>query len=458
MKRFLGLAAVLLLLWSVASGDASEMVRVEPKASKELLANPGMGWQTFHRFADEDKNLEGLPSGNAYFRFYWREIEPRNGEIDFAKFDQLLARARKAGQTLSVRVMCTGSGQYMDVPKWLKDEGCKGVEFNFEGRKHWVPDFEDPLFQKTHYRLIKELGRRYDGHPDLDVVDIGSVGLWGEWHMSGCKEVESGKAVAMPSVETRLAIIKAWCDAFPKTSKVMLIGSEEGMSRATAQGYGWRADCLGDMGGFSKNWNHMQHFYMQQLERTHALEAWKSAPVAYESCWDMRKWKEAGWDVDFIFDYALKTHASYMNNKSAPIPAGTRRQIEKFLMKLGYRLVLKSLEHEKAGTVGGNLGMTMEWENTGVAPPYRDEVLAIRLRSLALNKTTIRYTGVSIRNWLPGSKKMEISMPIPNSFSPGEYGLAVGVINPKTSEPAIKLGIEGIDADGWYRVSTVTVR
>ena len=98
-------------------------VTVMPRESDELLANPGMGWQTFHRFAEEDKNLEGLPSTSAYFRFYWKEIEPVEGEIDFAKFDGLLARARKAGQKLAFRIMCAGTRKdYMFVPQWLKAE------------------------------------------------------------------------------------------------------------------------------------------------------------------------------------------------------------------------------------------------------------------------------------------------------------------------------------------------
>lgn len=37
--------------------------------SDELFANPVMGWQTFYRFADDDPNLQGLPSASAYFRF-----------------------------------------------------------------------------------------------------------------------------------------------------------------------------------------------------------------------------------------------------------------------------------------------------------------------------------------------------------------------------------------------------
>ena len=52
----------------VSTHAASTTVRVEPRESDELFANPGMGWQTFHRFADDDPNLQGLPSASAYFR------------------------------------------------------------------------------------------------------------------------------------------------------------------------------------------------------------------------------------------------------------------------------------------------------------------------------------------------------------------------------------------------------
>ena len=53
-------AATLLLLAPAVSDSAvgaGDRVTVEPKETDALLANPGMGWQTFQRFADEDRNL-----------------------------------------------------------------------------------------------------------------------------------------------------------------------------------------------------------------------------------------------------------------------------------------------------------------------------------------------------------------------------------------------------------------
>ncbi len=444
-------------VWKHSGSPA--LTRTAPRETDELLSNPGMGWQTFHTFADEDKNLRGLPSASAYFRFYWREIEPKEGAIDFAKFDALLAHAQRDGQKLAFRIMCTGSGSYMDVPGYLKEQGCRGTEFLYGGSKHWVPDFEDPQFQKSHFQLIRELGRRYDGHPDMDLLDIGSVGLWGEWHMSDTKATDTGAAVPLPSVEMRRKIIDAWRSAFPKSSKVVLIGSDEGMERAEKSACGWRADCLGDMGGFSKTWNHMDNYYLQQLEKTGANEAWRTGPVAFESCWDMRKWKESGWDIRYIYDYALRCHATYMNNKSAPIPAGTRAEVERFLRRLGYRLVVRSVEHTKSAVPGDELAVSIVWENAGVAPPYRDYRVSIRLAGASDRpaKPIIVTTETSIRGWLPGSHTTKAAVRVPRTVRPGRYELSVGLVDPVTKTPAVRLAIEGRDAGGWYPVSHLDI-
>lgn len=346
----------------------------EPRETDELLCNPYMGWQTFHRFADEDENLEGLPSSVAYFRFRWSELEPRDGEINFSLFEELLERAREAGQRLAFRVMCAGTDPRNPPysPEWLGEKGVEFYEYTRQGSgRFYVPDMDSTIFQDHHFRFLKVLGERFDDHPDLDLVDIGTVGLWGEWHMSGTE-------VDMPCSETCPKIIDCYREAFPKSLKAMLIGAVNidlpGQGDAhrygLESGAGWRADCLGDLDGFSKTWNHMTNCYPQAVKNTGAEGAWKSAPVAFESCWDMRKWVVEGWDVRYIFDYALSYHASYINNKSAPIPNSTRSEVERFLQKLGYRLVLRRIEAPDIVNPGAETRINMLWENVGVAPPY----------------------------------------------------------------------------------------
>lgn len=458
MKTLTAIAfAAGILPCSVAAAEGDKTVTVKPQRTGELFPNPGMGWQTFHHFADDDKNLADLPSTSAYFRLYWSEIEPEEGRIDFPHLDGLLKRARQAGQKLAFRVMCAGtSRQEMYVPRWLRGKGCPGFEYKYHDRgpTHWIPDMDHVIFQNAHFRLIGELGKRYDGHPDVDLLDIGSVGLWGEWHMSGT-------GLKVPSLKTRLALIDAWCRAFPKTPKVMLIGDADGMKHATASGCGWRADCLGDMGGFSKTWNHMEHFYKQQIRKTDTQSAWRKAPVAFESCWDMRKWQAEGWDIRFIFDYALELHASYLNNKSAPIPAGTRDEIERFLRRIGYRLVLRQLQHARRTRARSNLAVSMQWENAGVAPPYRDYVLAFRLKREEQAEKgqapSMVTTRTSIKGWQPGRFEVSATLRLPGDLEPGRYELALGLVDPSTGKPSVRLAIVGRAGDGWYPLSHIEV-
>ncbi len=94
----------------------------------------------------------------------------------------------------------------------------------------------------------------------------------------------------IPRRNMTIKIVDAYLAAFQKTPLVMLIGGGDMLRYVVENGAGWRADCLGDMGGFSKNWCHMRMAYPRLLPEADAVGAWRSAPVAWETCWDMRKW------------------------------------------------------------------------------------------------------------------------------------------------------------------------
>ena len=447
---YLVLLGSILIASEIAEG---QMVEVKPKETDDLLANPYMGWETFHRTADADGSLAGLPSSTAYYRFYWRQVEAEKDQINWPLFDDVLRRARGAGQKLAFRIMICGTHRdYNYSPDYLKEEGYPGFEYSRGGgRKHWAPDLDDAGVLERHLWVIRALGERFDGHPDIAHVDIGSVGLWGEWHMSG-----TGRP--MPSQETCRRVVDTYFDAFPNTELVMLIGPLEELKYATSKGAGWRADCLGDMGGFGSRWCHMRDFYPQQIEKAGMEDVWKTAPVAFETCWDMRKWKDEGWDIDHIFDWALSVHASYINNKSAPLPEGVRPQVERLLRRLGYRFVLRSLRHPASVERGGKLAVEMDWENVGVAPCYADYVPAVSLIDSDGKRAWVGLGASTTRTWLPGRFTMEKGFPLPASVAPGEYGVEIGIVEPSSLTPVIRLAIEGRTESGWYPLSRVTLR
>ena len=454
---------------------SAQVVTVRPQETDELLANPGMGWETFHRTRDKDKSLpDWIPSTVHYARWGWGVLEPQPGEIDYGFLDKTLQETRAAGQKLAFRVMCcsTSPGEPYH-PNWLKDVGGKVLMVDYGSQDGLaIPDLDDPNTLARHLHFISRLGQRYDGHPDIDHIDLGSVGWWGEWHMSG------SKTATMPAMANRKQIIDAYFDAFPKTPLLMLIGDTECLAYAAARGAGWRADCLGDMGGFSSNWNHMRNAYPQLVRDSGVQNTWQTAPVAWETCWEMRRWVKEDWSLRYIFNYALAMHGSYINNKSAPLPQGdnVRPEVERFLRRLGYRLVLRELRHPEHARVGDALTIEMQWQNVGSAPCYRPYRVAYRLSDDRGNAKTLVGTA-TVNKWLPGSVgafddeflRQPPDLPpgeaisvtdhvtLPKDLPAGPSRLAVGVIGETSMEPVVRLAIQGRSADGWYPLSRITV-
>jgi len=466
---FLGITAVL-----AAGQDAVQQVTVAPEESDEILANPGMGWETFHRTSQQDRSLPPwIPSTVHYARWGWGELEPEPGKIDEAFLDTVLRETHDSGQKLAFRVMCCSTSLgHPYHPKWLKQVGGRILEADYEGRGPFpIPDMDDPAVLDRHLDFIRRLGQRYDGHPDLDHVDLGSIGWWGEWHLSGSKNCK------LPSLENRKKVVDAYLAAFKKTPLLMLIGGGECLKLAADHGCGWRADCLGDMGGFSKSWCHMRKGYPVWIKEAGIQDVWKTAPVAWETCWDMRKWVDEGWPLRYIFNYALACHASYINNKSAPLPQAenVRPELERFLRRLGYRLVLKELKHPAQARPGEKLPLAMKWQNVGSAPCYRPYRLAYRL-SDDRGRSRVLVSQVTVRDWLPGSVDLfteeffkdppdlppgdvvavSDSVPLPPELAAGDYSLSIAVVG-DDEKPAVRLAIRGRADDGWYPLSTLHV-
>lgn len=473
MKR-IALAVIAIGLMTVVFAQDLQIV-VTPETTDEILANPGMGWETFHQTSKQDKSLPPwIPSTVHYARWGWGVLEPEPGKIDYTFLDKLLGETHKAGQKLAFRVMCCSTSKGLPYhPAWIKDAGGKELIADYERRGPYpIPDMDDPVVLKLHLDFIKRLGKRYDGHPDLDHVDLGSIGWWGEWHLS------HSKSCKLPTPENRMKVVDAYLAAFKKTPLLMLIGGKECSAYAAHQGTGWRADCLGDMGGFGKSWNHMRKGYPVWIAESGLQDTWKTAPVAWETCWDMRKWINERWSLRFIFNYALACHASYINNKSAPLSKDedVRPEVERFLRRLGYRLVLAEMKHPAKAQAGAKLEVAMKWRNTGSAPCYRPYRLAYRLSNENGYSKTFAST-VAVNRWMPGSIEMfteeffkepkdlppgEVNnvmdaFTVPNDAGPGTYCLSIGVVEPSMGLPVVRLGIKGRATDGWYPLSKITV-
>ena len=465
---------VLLGLTCTYATDQTETVIITPKETGDILANPGMAWETFHKTANEDRNLPSwIPSTIHYARWGWKVLEPEQGKIDYEFLDGVLQETRESGQQLAFRVMCCSPYPRRTYhPEWLRDIGGEIVKTRHgDSAEVEVPVLDDPKILAAHLDFIKRLGARYDGHPDITRLDLGSVGWWGEWHMS-----RSSNA-SMPTPETQKKVLDAYLAAFQMTPLVMLIGGNDMLRHAVENGTGWRADSLGDLGSFSPTWNHMFGSYPKRIQAIQDLEAWKNGPIAFEPPAAVSEFVEKDWPLRWIFNYGLAVHGSSFSGKSGRLPDDDhfREELERFLRRLGYRLVLREFQHPKKVKAGGNLELSMKWQNTGSAPCYKPYRVAYRL-SNDKGYENVVVGKVTVNKWMPGEIELfteeffkepadlppgEVvdvadSLQLPDDMTPGTYTLSIGIVD-ESREPVVQLGIEGRAKDGWYPLTTMTI-
>ena len=447
-----------------------EPVRFRPEPIEDILYNPHMGFQTFQHFngdplfdgkrwtevgptefsgkPDSLENPDHPYTTVAYCRWYWDTIEPAEGEFRWEIIDTALKTARERSQTLAVRVMCHDSAGEHDVPKWLRDKGARGGRVDLrrgQKTKYWVPDYSDPLYIEHWTRLNAELARRYDGHPDLESVDCASIGPWGEWSTKPVK----------PPMWARAALIDCYTDNFHKTPLLMQFDDPDSLRHGVERGTGWRADCLGDMGGFRPDWSHMEDSYPQGIIYGGAEEAWKTAPVAFEVCWVMKHWHENGWDPEYIFDQAVKWHFSQFNTKSSAVPDEHWPAVERCLKRMGYRLVLRKFHCAPRVRRGSMMRFHTWWENRGCAPLYRPYDFAVQLEGL--ESTATLKTDADVTKWLPGDALYDGGVGIPYGLPTGKYTVRVGLLDRWTGEPRIRLAQKGRAEDGWYDLGEIEI-
>jgi len=460
--RFKSICAIVAIALSAALvfGQSNDVI-VRPKEIHTVLVNPGMGIQTFQRFNGDALNpglrwSEAGPttvvkppavkpdfpkSSISYCRWFWNVLEPEHGKYDWHIIDLALKEARAHHQTLAIRMM--PYDQHHPLPEWYRNSGARRANKPTDKDGNiWQPDFSDPLYLKYWGQLVKAAGARYDGNPHLQMVDISSVGYWGE-----------GWSDYMPPFKYQKPLIDIYLKAFKRTPLLMNFDEQQALTYGTEHGAGWRLDCWGDM---RSPWGAMLDEYPEQIVRAGIQNIWERSPVSLESCGVPGSWFKHGYNLNYILQQALRWHVSSVNIKSSAIPPQWKKQFEEFEKEMGYRFILRRLEYPKEVRPGEMMPVHMWFLNAGVAPVYKNYILAVELKS-SEGKAIIK-TSADVRKWLPGDAVFDGTLFVPQTLKPGEYHFRVGLLDPRTGLPALKLAIEGRQPDGWYDLGTIDVR
>jgi Domain of unknown function (DUF4832)/Beta-galactosidase len=477
ITRYFLLVAIFLCLLPLRTfaQNPDHLTIIKPREINDVLTNPGMGFMTFQRFNGDDLNegagwTEGFPidyqtfDGNltnknhpattiAYLRIYWKYLEPEMGTYRWDMLDKALEVARSRGQSLLLRVAPYGTGNERDVPEWYRKIVGPGKNWKYNNPVNaWMVDPEDPRYAEYFGGIVRALGDRYDGHPDLEAVDISIVGAWGE-----------GAGSELLSETAREALINAYTDSFRKTPLIALLMDKKTNMYADSQiPVGWRVDCIGDLGFWASEqngWSHMYDFYPREIIIENLQDDWKKSPISFEICGTFLTWRDEQKynkdQVKYIFDQSLKWHMSSFNAKSSPVPEEWQDLVNDWLIKMGYRFVLRRFTYPDAVHQNGRLPFTTWWENKGVAPCYKDFTLAIRLKTS--NNESVFVTDANVKEWLPGDIVYDNSFFIPADFPLGICDVQIAIVDKMKHEPRVSLAIEGKGSDGWYQLGKINI-
>jgi hypothetical protein len=466
---------LILISSGVIAQNPEHLTIIKPVVTDDVLTNPGIGFMTFQRFNGDALNTgagwtEGFPieyqefDGDltnqnhpattiAYWRIYWKFIEPEKGNYRWDMLDKALEVARSRGQSLLLRIAPYGTGDQRDVPDWYREMVGPRRDWKYNNPVNkWVVDPEDPRYAQYFGGMIRALGERYDGHPDFEAIDLSIVGAWGE-----------GAGAGLLIQEAREALVDAYTESFKKTPVISLLMDKKTMEYANSRiSVGWRVDCIGDLGFWADEqhgWTHMYDYYPRQIINTGVQHSWKTSPLSFEICGTFLSWRDRqGYgreEVKYIFDQSLKWHISSFNAKSSPVPPEWEDLVDDWLRKMGYRFALRRFTYPTNLRTNEKLTFTTWWENLGVAPCYKNFTMAVKIRNA--NREFVFVTEADLLDWLPGDIVHDDSFFIPADFPVGVANVQVAIIDKLNFEPRVKLAIEGRQDDGWYQLGTINI-
>lgn len=360
--------------------------------SGAALINPGMGFTHYEYsnqpeiygarldYSDTVDDFPGLST--VYLRLAWGLLEPEEGRFDWSWFDGPAQRWIAKGKRLVLRLTTSESFNRYATPKWVYDAGAKQVPFlarytdKYSGGPSFEPDFSDPIYLEKLENFLAAAAARYDGDPNVDFIDIGTLGMWGEGHTWHGTNTRYPYDVLLKHIELHTRHFKRARLVINDNHLDQDWGDPRLLQYCLAHNMGMRNDsvcCLGPQTPFRDNTLHMARAF------------WMTGPVVVETGHYGQTRAKGGWNSEFMVRAVKELHASYCSIHWWPCEFldAERDAIVEVNHILGYRLRLESAEWPDTLRPGEPWTFKAKWLNTGVAPLYEDAFPALTLKDAA---------------------------------------------------------------------------
>ena len=440
---FLGLAVSV-----QAQGSRVRLDHIKLHEVDTLFQNPGQGF-FFEPFRGEPR----FPDSVVYLRFDWQRVEPEEGKFNWRFIDRAIEKARQHSATIAMRVMTADahSGDQYASPKWLFDEGCKSFPYTNDGKdaaqggtmmERLEPDYSDPIYLTKQEEFLRAFGERYDGNPNIEFLDIGSYGIWGEWHTTH-----------PASIAVRQQIVDMYLKAFPQTRLIYMSDDAELMNYALAHGAGLRRD------GVGSPWHEERWTGTPAYANVPTMgDAWKHAPIIFEWFQQYDYLVSHHWSFDSAVNFMLRNHVTMINDNLGTVPQKVMPKLQMLARRSGYRFVLRDFTQPREPRAGTSVQIAMHWENVGVGKLYRPYKLSVALRNAADELVVTGSSDADPSSWLPGKNVAIASLLLPSNLAAGVYAVEVGLFDVAGQRQPLRLAIDSPEKDGWYLVSHIKVK
>lgn len=378
-------------------------------AGPSPLDNPLKGWCAY----SDPGFVHSLPVSMAYFYASWRALEPEPGRYDWEAFEKKWDAPLAQGKHVILRLFLEYPNEPTGLPQWVIASGVKRTPYDTkEVGKGRCPDWDDPKLLEPLLRFIAAFGKRYNNHPRVAFVQLGTLGFWGEWHTWPVEKL-------MASVATQKKVVAAYRAAFPDVPLHARYPHE-----ATNHPWlGYHDDMIPEDTLGKEDWK-----FLPSLTRAGRTENWRVAPLGGEMVpGQAKKWLGEGWETLQKSVEAL--HFSwvgpYCPANEEKLTAQDRARAEALMRRMGYsfRWTKLTLDTEKTP---GALTIQLDGINEGVAPFYRSWPVELAVLDEAGKPLALTRPNTDPRRWLPGPLALTATLP----KAPSRGRLAIRVVDP----------------------------
>ena len=451
-----------------------------PAVSSNEFDNPHRGFMLWGSSYAVDGGVDNFHGAHIYHVYLpWRIIETADQVFDWNAVETLYLQPILVDDPLATFVLrpvadypesaasqidahYTGGENERDYPKFLEQAPLNipyavRAKCDSDGPIRSL-DYNNPAARQQMQQFVQALAARFDGDPRITAIQVGLLGFWGEWHTSGCEDLQ-------PNAQTRSLIRDAYTAAFQKTPLQTRYARASDVGSAL---FGFHEDYFpsftGSCSAFSPQmpdcsddgWWNLEYGLANEVPA--ARQNWKLNPISGESPNATQKstWINRTANVRTLL---RNYHFSFLGPAGAHETSGNASKLRDLKRDLGYRLGVSHAAWADVQVRGQSSALRVDIANHGVAPLYNAYHLELHwVAADGSTKARSSIPAVTLSEIMPGTvQSRSTSFIVPAGLAKGSYSLRLALADDAPGRRAIAPQNDGQDAQRRLPLGQVQV-